>query len=546
MQPPSPPLALSVSPISVPASASAFVRHAMAAKPTPRSVESQNLCGTPDYNSYLMLLFYFMLGAYLATPSLAINYFAKRVLCIDPASFGFLYSLVVFPWFCKPIFGLCSDQNPLFGRHRTPYLIINSFGAMLVWILLAIPGRHSRTTLGFGLLLIASNFFICFCDVVIDSMMARIARDEIYAGFEGRMQTRVWLMRHAGSLVGVVVGAFLVAHVRNLHVVFAFTAVCPAMIFIGSLMLSENVRHASDDGYAALYKAHDTQSPNMWGRLVEAFNKVRNNDTLVHLAMFIFVFAATPNGSVTFRFYLIDELRMTESFMGMLSIASVVASMLGLVAYSIITTREIQCLGNGVRNIFYMRPSTRTLTRVACVIGTVISAGPLLLVTGFNRRLGIRDEFFVFGDDVAESFSGQLAMMPVIVAIASVCPDGDEGLVYAGFMSISNIGGAVSTSIAAFLTAWLGITKSPDAPGDLSCADVYSSLINEIQEEAHKTDYTNLWILILICTVVGFVPYFFVHWLPEVSETNAKTTHVAVDLPTGPDRIGSKHRNANS
>lgn len=444
-------------------------------------------------NHYLVPGFYFLLGAFLATPSLSIKYFAIRVLKIDPGSFGLLYGIVVMPWFFKPVFGLISDTRPIYNKHRAPYLVVCSFLTALVWLLVAIPGNHSRTALGFGVLMVLSNVFICFCDVIIDCMVARTAREEMET-HRGRTQSLAWLARHSGTLFGITLGGYLVAHVDNLHFVFGATAVFPVFMFIGAFFLREkrspltplDAHHHRANGGTAVagsYGCFGTSTSRhkpMWSQLKKAARDAYENKVLVRFALYFFIFSATPNSSMTFSYYLIKDLHFTEAFMAWLSIAGVVSMMVGLGAYQ----------------LFLVNVDTRTIIRISIAVSTFLSLLPLMLVTGANRSLGIDDRFFVLGDDVAESFAAQLAMIPMQVTVASVCPEGGEGLLYAGFMSISNFGGAVSTWLGAIITSALGITKA---------------------------NYDNMWLLVAICSATNILPYFFTKWLPSENTVRRKS-----------------------
>jgi hypothetical protein len=122
------------------------------------------------------------------------------------------------------------------------------------------------------------------------------------------------------------------------------------------------------------------------------------------------------------------------------------------------------------------------------VIGTALGMVQLLLVTRANLRLGFSDVWFAVSDDVAGSFASQLSMMPLLVSAAAVCPKGDEGLLYAGLMSVSNFGGAVSTWGGAALTRLFGVT-------------------------AHN--FERLWMLCVVCSVLSLAPLFFVRAVPD-------------------------------
>src|SRR5690606_9881943 len=56
----------------------------------------------------------------------------------------------------------------------------------------------------------------------------------------GRTQSFAWLMRHSGSLVGTLLGGYLVTRVgESYNIVFGITAVFPALLAVGSVLLYE-------------------------------------------------------------------------------------------------------------------------------------------------------------------------------------------------------------------------------------------------------------------------------------------------------------------
>lgn len=426
------------------------------------SGEALQICFDVRCNSSLVPSFYFLLGGCLATPSLAQKYFAIRVLGINPGSFGALIGLVSLPWSFKPVYGLISDTNPLLGRHRSPYIAINAFLLVLCWFLAGIPGPHSRTVLGFGTLMILSQVVLCFCDVMVDCMIARASREEIAEGHRGRSQSLAWLCRGAGTLFGVTLGGWLVVHVENLHFTFAVTTLYALAILVGSLFLRER-------------RSQMEPQTTMWRHLRRTALGIYEDRDLLHLAVFYFLFSASPNSGNTFSYYLINELKFSESFMASLSVAAVVAGMAAIVFQQAV-----------------LKPyNIRTVMRIVVAVSTLLSLAPLLLVTRANRALGIEDAFFALGDDLVEAFVGQLAIVPLQATVAARCPPGKEGLMYAGFMSISNFGGVLSMWLGAALTHTLGITKD---------------------------SYRNMWLLLVLCALSNFVPFFYTRYLPGEKE----------------------------
>lgn len=54
--------------------------------------------------------------------------------------------------------------------------------------------------------------------------------------------------------------------------------------------------------------------------------------------------------------------------------------------------------------------------------GTGLGLTQLMLVTGFNRQLGLSDELFALADTALLTVLGQVAFMPLLVLAARICP----------------------------------------------------------------------------------------------------------------------------
>jgi BT1 family len=67
----------------------------------------------------------------------------------------------------------------------------------------------------------------------------------------------------------------------------------------------------------------------------------------------------------------------------------------------------------------------------------------VVLVTGWNEKLGIDNELFCLADEIVLTVLGRVSFMPVLVLAARVCPEGVEATLFATLMSILN-GGSVT------------------------------------------------------------------------------------------------------
>lgn len=413
-------------------------------------------------NWLLVPLFYCALGLQLELPALAIQYYAKDVLLLSPVHMGLLRVAVVSPWFFKFVYGVVSDALPVRGEHRRPYLVGASALTAASWLALAVPGAHSRGVVGVCALLFCTNLFACIADVAVDCLLAAQARAEVLAGKPSRVQALTWLVRLVGSLIGTLLGSALVAHVRNIHVVFALTAAVPAVIAVAGTRLVEPPSADADadalDGSSAAARiAH---------RLRTAYERERREPVFRALARFMFVYAATPNASESFFYFLTEQLHFSKAFIGVLSVTASVAGIAGLMAYR---TWLAEC-------------AWLPLVRASIVAGSALSLTQLVLITRATRALSIDDRYFALGDDVVEAFVDQFTMMPLFVIAGAACPDGDEGLLYAGLMSVTNVGGAASSLFGAVLAAQFHITR---------------------------TSFQWLWALVCTCAVLNLTPLLF-------------------------------------
>ena len=67
----------------------------------------------------------------------------------------------------------------------------------------------------------------------------------------------------------------------------------------------------------------------------------------------------------------------------------------------------------------------------------------IICFAGLNRTLGLSDKLFAAVDSVLIEGLTRVAMMPVLVLAARLCPVGIEATLYAALMSIQNAANSV-------------------------------------------------------------------------------------------------------
>jgi hypothetical protein len=148
-------------------------------------------------------------------------------------------------------------------------------------------------------------------------------------------------------------------------------------------------------------------------------------------------------------------------------------------------------VGVGVYNGYLKKVPLKKMFFWSAVVGTALGLTQLMLVTGYNREIGISDQFFSLGDTVVLTVLGEVSFLPVLVLAAKICPEGVEATLFAALMSVFNAGGAASGALGAALTSYLGVTAE---------------------------DFTNLFWLVLICNLSSLMPLAGLRWLDEADK----------------------------
>lgn len=401
----------------------------------------------------MIVVFYFFLGLLLQLPSLAVELFLINS-GYQPASVAALTATLVIPWCLKPVYGIISDTCPIGGKRRKPYIILFNGIAALAWLLLGLAEQSMLVT---QVALFIASLATCFSDVMYDSIVVTLAKKEDDSS-HGKLQSRCWGARAGGALLGAILGGVLLKYVSpgDIFLTEAFVCLCT------SLTAACFIKEESYNKYGS--QGCMTQICDLVGAL-----KV---DRLWKPAIFVFVFASTPSSSSAFLYYLVTELKFSTTFLGFLTCVNHGSMLIGTAIYS-----------HYLRNVPF-----RKFFTILVIVSAVLGATPIILVTHINAQVGVPDGLFTAGDDLFLSVIGQIALMPVLILAAKLCPPGIEASLYASFVSVLNFAGIVSEYSGAGLTHFLNISKE---------------------------DFSHLPTLIAICTTSSLLPLLFISLLPK-------------------------------
>mmetsp|Transcript_14970 Transcript_14970/g.30421 ORF Transcript_14970/g.30421 Transcript_14970/m.30421 type:complete len:528 (-) Transcript_14970:1500-3083(-) len=409
--------------------------------------ETQNTQQRPDGPrldpELCAILCVYLIQGMLGLSRLAVTFFLKDELNLDPTGVAALTGISLVPWLIKPVYGFISDTLPVLGYRRRPYLILSGIVGSGSWVFMSLLATNQGQM---AVALTFASLSVAFADVVADSLVVERTRREA-AEESGRLQSLCW---SASSLGGLLSAYFSGSLLNNFTArqVFGATALLPLVTAsLASLIPESRVDSRLKD--LANNLRHEVGA--LWSAL-------RQKAVLIP-TLLLFFWQASPNVDSALFFFNTNVLHFDPEFLGRVRLFSAAASLAGVVIY--------QRLLKGI-------PVSSLLFGVT-LLSVPVGSTQLLLVTHLNRVLGIDDHIFALADNAVMTALGYIAFMPTLVVAARLCPPGVEGALFATLMSIFNGAGVLSTELGAVITQKAGITEQ---------------------------DFTNLPAIVALCNVI--------------------------------------------
>ncbi|BFI03276.1 hypothetical protein MPTK1_1g02360 [Marchantia polymorpha subsp. ruderalis] len=437
-----------------------------------RNCEIFGVVMSPDTVAIAMV--YFVQGV-LGLSRLAVSFFLKDNLHLDPAETAMLIGVTAFPWLIKPLYGLISDGLPLFGYRRRSYLFLCGLLNAASWASLAMFVDDKYGAL---ISILLGSLSVAFADVVVDSMVVERARGESQNA-SGSLQSLCWGSSSTGGIVSAYFSGSLVES-YGVRFVFGLTAALPLIISAVAVLVKEE-RKTSSVRKSLEKLAPESLEPgfltNAKSQLWFLWETVKEPNIFLP-TLFIFIWQATPVSDTAMLYFTTNKLGFGPEFLGRVRLVTSIASLAGVTIYNQLL-KEVS-----MRKMFFW----------TTILGSVIGLSQVILVTGWNRDVGISDEWFAVGDSLVGTVLGQVSFMPVLVLAARLCPPGVEATLFAALMSISNGGGVVGGVLGAWLTEVLGVTSE---------------------------NFDNLAMLVVLCNVTSLIPLPFLGLLPSEEQLAA-------------------------
>ncbi|KAK6263819.1 hypothetical protein SCA6_019253 [Theobroma cacao] len=389
------------------------------------------------------------------------QYYMKDVQKVQPSQAQVLIGVIHFPWIVKPLWGLLTDVVPIFGYRRRPYFI---FAGLLGVISMLVLSLHKSLHLAFALLsLVAGSAGIAIADVAIDACVTQHTIS--HPSLAGDMQSLCGLSSSIGALIGFSLSGFFV-HLAGAKGVFGLLSIPASLVVLVGILLRES--HVRNFAYKRVKEKLVDASKTMWTTL--------KCQDVWRPCLYMYLSLALGLHIHEGMFYWYTDAKEGPSFsqevVGSIFSVGAVGSLFGVLLY---------------QNFLKNHPFRDVLFWAQLLYG-MCGLLDLVLVLRINLKLGMPDYIFVVIDEAVSRLIGRIKWMPFLVLSSKLCPAGIEGTFFALIMSIDHMG--------LLSSAWSG------------------GLVLHILNVT-RTQFDNLWIAILIRSLLRLIPIGFLFLIPR-------------------------------
>ncbi|KDP39560.1 hypothetical protein JCGZ_02580 [Jatropha curcas] len=378
----------------------------------------------------------FWVQGFRCFPWMAVNFFLKDALNVDPSTLQLLQSSANLPMVGKPFYGIISDAVYISGQHRIPYIVFGAFLQAISWIAISIIPQSSLSIFCISMYLLLSNLGASIAEVANDAIVAEIGKQLTTSSKKpqsssGELQSFVWIASSAGGVLGNLLGGVAIARFSP-QAMFLFFGFIVALQFFITLAVRES----------SLNLPKSSSSVGIRKQLSQLSLALKKPDIAYSIAWFAASYAIIPTLTGTMFFYQTQYLKVDSSLLGISKVFGQAAMLL----WSVIYNRYLKTI-----------PARKLIAAIQATMA-VFMISDVLFVKGFYRSAGVPDALYVI------IFSGLLEVLfffkilPFNVLIAQLCPPGCEGSLMALVASAIALAFIVSGYLGVALASYVGVT----------------------------------------------------------------------------------------
>jgi MFS family permease len=330
-----------------------------------------------------------------------------KVIGWTPVQVTAYLAILNFPWIIKPVFGLVSDFIPLFGYRRKSYLILSSICGVSAYAWIARLAEPSE----FALLLVLTSYAMATSSTLCGALLAENGQS---FRLSSTFVSQQWLWFYIAIMASAFVGGALVEHLPPLSALQAAAGIAAvasiAIVFAALFLLDE---------------PKTTASRGEMRRTLQSVVTASKSSKLYIVALFLFLYSFAPGFGTPLYYFMTDELKFSQAYIGILGSIASAGWIAGALAY----------------RLFLRKMSSKALLYLSIVLGTLAAASFLLLA----------DEVTAAIVNFANGAAMMIATIASLTLAADYCPKRSEGFAFAGLMSIMNLADVFSNNVGAYL-----------------------------------------------------------------------------------------------
>ncbi|XP_014503714.1 probable folate-biopterin transporter 6 isoform X2 [Vigna radiata var. radiata] len=393
------------------------------------------------------------------------DYYWKDVQKLQPSTVQLFVGVYFIPWVLKPLWGLLTDAFPVRGYRRRPYFIISGLIGTVSAATVALTGNLAATAALMCFLGVSASLAIA--DVTIDACIARNSIE--VRELAPDLQSLCGYFSGAGALVGYLASGFFV-HRLGPQESLGLLALSPALTIVLGFVIYENRTSHIEKKQAVMKNV---------GTTIRSIFKTIRYPQVWKPSLFMFLSLALNVTTHEGHFYWYTDPKLgpafSQEFVGVIYAIGAVASLIGVLIYH-----------KALKDYAF-----RDLVFYAQLLYGISGVLDLIFILRWNLIIGIPDYFFVVIEESATRITGKIRWMPMMVLSTQLCPLGIEGTFFALLMCIDSMGALLSRWGGGLLLRLLHITR---------------------------TDFTNLWLAVLIRDLLRFSILALVFLVPKTGQ----------------------------
>ncbi|XP_011031432.1 PREDICTED: probable folate-biopterin transporter 6 isoform X2 [Populus euphratica] len=397
------------------------------------------------------------------------DYYWKDVQKVQPSAVQLYMGLYYIPWVMKPIWGLFTDVFPVRGYKRRPYFIVAGVLGCASALMIALLGKVPIAVALSCLIGITAG--VAIADVTIDACIAKNSI-EIRA-LAPDMQSLCGFCSSLGALIGYSSSGFFVHHLGP-QAALVLLAVPPALLIVLGFVI---------------YEVRSTSLQSEKKKAVEGLQiALRGMSKTIKLpqvwkpSLYMYLSLALSISTHEGHFYWYTDPKagpaFSQEFVGIIYAVGALASIAGVLIYQ-----------KALKNCPF-----RSLILYAQLLYGMSGMLDLTFVLRWNLALGIPDYFFVIAEECVSRIISRIRWMPMIVLSTRLCPLGIEGTFFALLMCIDSLGSLSSKWGGGVVLHLFHVTR---------------------------TDFTNLWLVILIRNFLRFATLGLIFLVPRGDQADS-------------------------